>query len=434
MAGLLLLLASLAFGRISYEDVQVLQCQLTPALRESFYTVIEDKGLIDVWGISANGTADIMVRNAQEKALVLDFFASSHCGVMIANLEDNMRSFDELQANASRSLAWFDAYHTYSDNHAWWVSLAQTHQNHAIVADWSTKSWEGRAIQTFKINVGKTNKPWIFFQCQIHAREWISSPVCQYVAETLLLGYERKDADATKVLHAFNFAWITNINPDGYVYTWASGGDRQWRKSRRTNTGSPCIGVDLNRNYDIKWGQGGSSTSPCSDTFMGASAGSEPEVKASVAIIQDLQKSASIWMATDVHSYSQLILRPYGWTTANSPNEAQLKQLGDLWAQGIYNTHKKTYTSQKSIDLYVTTGTASDWFYDPTTGAARTNGKQGTNIIEVAGFTVELRPTGSVPGFQLPPAEIIPTCQENYAGLMTNFKWFIDTNKGPLLA
>jgi len=431
MAVLLLLLASLALGRISYEGYQVLTCQLTPKLKESFYTVIQEKGLLDVWGIKANGTADIMVRNAQEKAFVLDFFASSSCDVMIANLEDGMRTFDELQANASSSLAWFDAYHTYTDNYNWWVSLQAAYPSWTSVANVATKSWEGRNIQTFQINVGKTKKPWIAFQCQIHAREWISTPVCQYLADTLLAGYG-KNADATDVLNYFNFAWITNINPDGYTYTWATGGDRMWRKSRRTNSGSTCIGVDLNRNYNCKWGQGGSSTNPCSDTFMGASAASEPEVKASAAYFQSLQSDSAIWMATDVHSYSQLILRPYGYTTTNSPNEAQMKTLGSLWAQAILDTTKKVYTSQKSIDLYVTTGTASDWFYDQSTGLAKTNGKSGSNIIEVAGWTVELRPTGSNPGFQLPPAEIIPTCQENYNGLMTNFKWHM-TN-GPLLA
>ena len=50
-----------------------------------------------------------------------------------------------------------------------------------------------------------------------------------------------------------------------------------------------------------------------------------------------------------------------GWTTADSPDEAQLKGLGDKMKSSILAVHSKSYTSQKSIGLYKTTGTASDW-------------------------------------------------------------------------
>ena len=35
-------------------------------------------------------------------------------------------------------------------------------------------------------------------------------------------------------------------------YTW--NGDRLWRKNRRVNPGSSCMGVDINRNYNDHWG------------------------------------------------------------------------------------------------------------------------------------------------------------------------------------
>jgi hypothetical protein len=56
------------------------------------------------------------------------------------------------------------------------------------------------------------------------------------------------------------------------------------------------------------------------------------------------------------------------------------------------NAHDDTrYTSQKSIQLYVTTGTANDWFYD--TDASSTN-CVGTTCYRAYGFTIELRDTG----------------------------------------
>ena len=50
-----------------------------------------------------------------------------------------------------------------------------------------------------------------------------------------------------------------------------------------------------------------------------------------------------------------------GWTYDDSPDETQLKVLGDDMNRAIFAVHGKSYTSQKSIGLYKTTGTASDW-------------------------------------------------------------------------
>lgn len=63
------------------------------------------------------------------------------------------------------------------------------------------------------------------------------------------------------------------------------------------------------------------------------------------------------------------------------------------------------FTSQKSIGLYPTTGTANDWFYsdDANTG--------GRDAVRAYGFTIELRDTGRY-GFELPASQIIPSGQE----------------------
>ena len=63
----------------------------------------------------------------------------------------------------------------------------------------------------------------------------------------------------------------------------------------------------------------------------------------------------------------------------------------------IFEVEGKQYTSQKSIGLYMTTGTASDWFYSDD---ANTN-----NNHRAAGYTIELRDTGFY-GFLLPPDQV----------------------------
>ena len=82
------------------------------------------------------------------------------------------------------------------------------------------------------------------------------------------------------------------VNPDGYLYTQTD--NRLWRKTRSPN-GNNCFGTDANRNFGFHWGTGGhskspmvykkkihliysgSSSDPCSDTYMGSSAFSEIE-------------------------------------------------------------------------------------------------------------------------------------------------------------
>lgn len=65
-------------------------------------------------------------------------------------------------------------------------------------------------------------------------------------------------------MEKFNWVFIPVLNPDGYVYTWKNNKTRMWRKNRShtpsqlslfNKTGNQlCIGTDINRNFDLKWG------------------------------------------------------------------------------------------------------------------------------------------------------------------------------------
>jgi len=51
-----------------------------------------------------------------------------------------------------------------------------------------------------------------------------------------------------------------------------------------------------------------------------------------------------------------------GWSDDDCPDEAQLSALGQDMSDRIFAVNGKFYTSQKSIGLYPTSGTASDWY------------------------------------------------------------------------
>ena len=63
--------------------------------------------------------------------------------------------------------------------------------------------------------------------------------------------------------------------------------------------------------------QGGSDHNPCSDTYCGARAFSEIEVK---GVSDYLSKASDIICYINFHSYSQLWMSPYGYTTKKPAN------------------------------------------------------------------------------------------------------------------
>jgi len=256
------------------------------------------------------------------------------------------------------------------------------------------KSIQGRDLPGLVISIGDpSTKKKIFFNGGQHAREWVSPATVLYIADQLA---SSQDDDVKKILASVAFVIVPIVNPDGYSYTWTN--NRLWRKNRRANAGG-SFGVDLNRNWDDHWGGDGSSSNPNSDIYHGASPFSEPETTATSNFIN---KNGPFQGSIDFHSYSQLILRPYGWSRQQPPNDAQSKLVGDTMRQRILAVHNTPYTSQPSWALYPTTGSAQDWYY-------------GKAKIPLS-YTIELRDTGRY-GFQLPPGQIIPTAEENWAAV-----------------
>ena len=125
--------------------------------------------------------------------------------------------------------------------------------------------------------------------------------------------------------------------------------------------------MDLNRNNPYHWG--GASTFPCAQTYQGITAASEPETyylnDLVRAIFPDQRPGDDASPAPDdatgllisLHSYSNLVLWPWGWTHDAAPNQAQLQTLGRKFA------YFNDYLPEQSSALYRTTGDTTDWAY-----------------------------------------------------------------------
>lgn len=112
----------------------------------------------------------------------------------------------------------------------------------------------------------------------------------------------------TSSLDKVEFFIIPESNPDGARLTFFDEGRRMWRKNLRPPVvGSNCSGVDCNRNFPRYWGEAGSSSIACSETYRGPSPLSEPETR---SIAEFVSKQRNIIFAIDSHSYGQAIFRP----------------------------------------------------------------------------------------------------------------------------
>jgi hypothetical protein len=245
---------------------------------------------------------------------------------------------------------------------------------------------------------GCQQKPSIWIDAGIHAREWIAVSTGQFLLYSLINDYN-SDPFVKQMRDTYDWYILPCVNPDGYSYSWTS--DRLWRKTRQVYESVTCVGADCNRNFDFQWMTVGASDVPCASTYAGPYPNSEPEALAQSEFMMDRN---GIWdLFITLHTYGQLWMAPYGYTTDLPENYESMERVGLAAVETIRNTSGKEYRfgSASSI-LYQSSGTSRDW-------------AAGVPRIPYV-YTLELRDEES---FELPASEIRPTGEEIWAALKT---------------
>jgi carboxypeptidase T len=288
-------------------------------------------------------------------------------------------------------------YHSVATLEADMRDLAARHPNLAELKEIG-RSIEGRPILALRLGERRGNATKVLFMGCHHAREWIAVEVPFLLARELL---EKSNDQKIASWLSSGEIWIAPmVNPDGHEFCRTQ--NRLWRKNRRRNPDG-SFGVDPNRNYGYMWGVLDVPTSshvPSDETYVGPRAFSEPETRA----VRDLVARENFAGLITYHSFSQLVLYPWGYTSDNIADPVDFHVMNAIAQQmcnSILGVHGKVYTPQKSSQLYPTAGDTTDWTY----------GTYG-----IPSFTVELRPTTvQEGGFILPANQIGPTFEENRA-------------------
>jgi len=302
-----------------------------------------------------------------------------------------------LQARAAAFPAADSNYHDYTEVTNETASIAATYPGLVTRQSIGT-TYQGRQIWALKVsdNVATDEaEPEVLFTANQHAREHLTVEMAMYLLNELTSKYAT-DARIKNVVDTREIWVIPTVNPDGAEFDVATGSYATWRKNRQPNAGSSAIGTDLNRNWSFQWGCcGGSSGTFSSETYRGAAPFSAPETQRvrDFVLSRRIGGVQQIKTGIDFHTYSELVLWPYGYTTADTTTTMSADVRNTFATLGINLASTNGYTPEQASDLYIADGAIDDWLW----------GSEG-----IFGYTFEMYPTTSSPGFY-PPDEVIPT-------------------------
>ncbi len=272
----------------------------------------------------------------------------------------------------------------------------------SVIHQFDTLTHEGRPVYWIRIsdnpNVNE-DEPEVFYNGMHHAREPIGMQHLLFFMYYLLENYD-SDPEIQYIVDNFELYIVPIVNMDGYAYNIATSpyGGGMWRKNRRDNEDGTW-GVDPNRNYAYMWGLDNTGSSPYTgdETYRGPAPFSEPCNKN----MRDFCEGHEFRTALNYHSYSNLLLYPWGYTDDPCPDD----ELFNVHASIMTQENGYTYGAG-STTIYPTNGGSDDWMY----------GEQETKDMILA-YTPEVGSSND--GFWPLVSRIIPLCQENmWQGIM----------------
>lgn len=218
----------------------------------------------------------------------------------------------------------------------------------------------------------------MFITAGVHAREYAPPELLARFIEMLVHGYN-DDADITWILEHNEIHAILYANPDGRFIA-EKYPELYWRKNLNPNGNcdeDDSYGVDINRNFDILWGDTtdwASSNHSCDSDYHGPSGPeSEPETQAIANYARSLfpvsQRKTDInvpfgedvmGMYIDIHASGGYVYYPWGHKNETSPDDDALQALGRKMHH--FNKYLLWAGGQKDF-VYPASGDASDWHY-----------------------------------------------------------------------
>ncbi len=160
----------------------------------------------------------------------------------------------------------------------------------------------------------RADKPGVLLVGGIHPREQ-QPPLCLLWLADYLCAHYGKDEQATRLLRERQVYIVPVLNVDGKLYDETARPGRDWRKNRHDN-GDGTVGVDLNRNFPVRWGGfrdvdalwRDTTANDAGNIYEGPTPLSEPESAALATFLRDHARELRLFV--DVHSPLRRVLTP----------------------------------------------------------------------------------------------------------------------------
>lgn len=403
---LLLLLGSLlATQHVAYGfSDQILRLSPTTEEQLEYLNKWIEKSYVDVWHEASLPSkhfdvhikkGDLATVTAMLKTRAIQYT------ILVEDVDVLLNKEDVSKKNFAFSNGYdYSKYGTWEQIHKELQNLVKTYPKRASLFNVG-KSYEGRDQIGIKVTKGDgQHRSVIWIDSGIHAREWIAPASIMFFINQL---FTSKDKKILEVISKYDFHILPVFNIDGFVYTHLGRSERFWRKTR-SKSGYVCIGTDPNRNWGNNFGGIGTSDYPCSSSYHGKYAFSEPEVQNVANYLANIRDLKSYWT---VHAYGNMVLLPWSYTEELPKDYAEIKRVGDAFVEGVRKKHGTKYSiGSPAKILYPVAGGSIDWTYD-TLGVTYS-------------FALELRDKGKY-GFVLPANQIIPCGEEVTQGFIEAF-------------
>uniref|UniRef100_A0A8C0MMP2 Carboxypeptidase B n=1 Tax=Canis lupus familiaris TaxID=9615 RepID=A0A8C0MMP2_CANLF len=392
-----LALASAHYSGEHFEGEKVFRVNVEDENHINLLHTLASTTQLDFWypdathHVTANMTIDFQVSEKESQSIQSALDQNNmHYEILIHDLQEEIeKQFDVKEDIPGRHS--YAKYNNWDKIVAWTEKMVHKHPDMVSRIKIGT-TVEDNPLYVLKVGKGDERRKAIFMDCGIHAREWISPAFCQWFVYQATKTYG-KNKIMTKLLDRMNFYVLPVFNVDGYIWSWTQ--NRMWRKNRSKNQNSKCIGTDLNRNFNASWNSFQNTKNPCANIYRGPKPESEKETKAVTDFIRSHLKSIKAYIT--FHSYSQMLLFPYGYTSKLPSNHEDLDKVAKIGTDVLATRYETRYIyGPIASTFYPTSGSSLDWAYN--VGIKHT-------------FAFELRDKGKY-GFLLPESLIKSTCKE----------------------
>ncbi|XP_037824192.1 carboxypeptidase B-like isoform X1 [Lucilia sericata] len=372
---------------------------------EEMQKFIEKYGT-EVWNINQDGI-DVLI-DYKNTAKAKEFMSKSDFtyNIMIDDLEV---AIDEtyIEVNATNpKMPWLDRegtimnwnrFHDIGDIKQFMQYILENYGDMSEIVQIGVTN-NKRPLEVLRISNGDPNNWAVFIDAGLQGRDWLSPAAVTLAISKLTYLW---DSPESEIIHHIDWYFLPVANPDGYQYSRIT--DRLWTKNRHFDTKTGCFGVNLDRNFEYKWGGSGSSENPCKNLYKGAKKFSEPETRAIRNFMLNMKDYLGAYISFG--GYGQEIAYPWGDADFVTDNQRNLHKVGRKAMANFRKLNQAEYRVGSSYRLKLArAGNSADWVQ--------------YHINPQYVYNVFLKDQGRY-GYLMPPHYIVESGEEAYEFMKT---------------